>query len=126
MDNVIVCLYCKTKLEGRKDKKFCSPYCKSSFHYEKNKDNENSRYEVVKNKLHLNRKLLKKYNKSGLSQIRKEQLINEGFDPNYFTNYWKNYKGQVYLFCYEFGFLEVKNSNPLKYVLITWQSYMIN
>lgn len=51
-------------------------------------------------------------------------LINEGFNPKYFTHYWKNQKGAVYLFCYEFGFLERKEHNKVKYVLIQWQEYM--
>lgn len=118
------CLYCKNELEGRGDKKFCTPYCKSSYHYEKSKGKEDSLYAKVDKQLKTNRRILKLYNKSGLSTIRKEKLIREGFNPQYFTNYWKNAKGEVYLFCYEFGFKEVKKANNAKYVLVTWQPYM--
>jgi len=31
-------------------------------------------------------------------------LIDQGFNPKFFTHYWKNNKGDVYLFCYEYGF----------------------
>ena len=124
MDNNVNCLFCKTKLKGRTDKKFCSPYCKSSYHYQQNKEKEDTRFLVVKNKLNTNRKILKKYNKSGLATVRKEKLLKEGFDANYFTNYWKNKKNEIYLFCFEFGFYEIKNTNPSKYILITWQKYM--
>ena len=34
----IKCLDCGEIIEGRTDKKFCNLYCKSSYHYKKNKD----------------------------------------------------------------------------------------
>ena len=118
------CLECNSVLEGRQGKKFCNSYCKSSFHYKNNRDNENTFYENVLKQLRLNRKLLKKYNKAGKSIVRKNELLNAGFNPNRFTHYWKNNKGEVYLFCFEFGFLEKKEGAKQKYVLVKWQDYM--
>ena len=117
------CPVCETDLKGRVDKKFCSLKCKSAHQYQKRKSEEDLYYKIDK-QLKINRKLLKSYNKSGLSTIRKQKLIAEGFDPNYFTHYWKNNKEQVYLFCYEYGFLDLKEKG--KYVLITHQAYMNN
>jgi len=68
--------------------------------------------------------ILKDYNRGGKVTVRKEVLLNEGFDPQYFTHYWKNEKGQVYLFCYEFGFLALNEFGKPKYVLVKWQPYM--
>ncbi len=31
------CLNCKEVVEGRSDRKFCSGYCKSNYHYKVNK-----------------------------------------------------------------------------------------
>ena len=45
-----------------------------------------------------------------MATIRKEKLLSEGFNPKYFTNYWKNSKGQVSLFCYEYGFLKIQKN----------------
>ena len=118
------CLNCEEKLTGRAGKIFCSPYCKSNYHYQKNKDKETTLFKTIDKRLKTNRQLLKKYNKAGKAVIRKEALIQEGFNPNYFTHYWKNQKGEVYLFCYEFGFLEKKEHNKEKYVLVQWQDYM--
>ena len=118
------CPYCQEEVKGRIDKKFCSPYCKSSYHYEKARDDENNFYKRIDNQLKLNRRLLKNYNKSGKSIVRKEDLLHEGFNPKFFTHYWKNKKGDVYLFCYEYGFLEKKEHHTLKYVLVQWQKYM--
>ncbi len=117
------CPVCEMEIRGRTDKKFCSLKCKSAYQYQKHKTEE-VLYHTIDKQLKTNRKLLKAYNKSGLSTIRKEKLLSEGFNPKYFTNYWKNQKGQVYLFCYEYGFLELKEKGKEKYILVTWQDYM--
>ena len=116
------CIECGEVLKGREGQKYCSEYCKSSFHYKKNKSKEPSTYVRIDNQLKLNRSILKKYNQSGQSQIKKELLLKEGFDFNLFTNIWKAKNGNVYFFCYEFGFRDLKDNG--KYMLIMWQDYM--
>ncbi len=108
---------------GRSDKLFCSIKCKSIKQYEDRQENEKFYLQIDK-QLKVNRKLLRRYNKSGVSTIRKSELINKGFNPNYFTHFWKNQKGDVYLFVYEYGFLKVKHNQKEKYVLVKWQKYM--
>jgi len=120
------CLDCGEPFDGRIDKLYCSPYCKSSFHYKKNQDKEESLYSKIDKQLKLNRRLLKHFNRSGKSTIIAEKLIEAGFNPNYFTHYWKNRTGKVYLFCYDVGFLKVKESTRDKFLLIDWQAYMQN
>ncbi|SDH81900.1 hypothetical protein [Winogradskyella thalassocola] len=120
----ITCLYCKKELFGRTDKKFCDPQCKSAYQYKKSKELPERFYNKVDNQLKLNRKILKKYNKGGMVTVRASMLTQEGFDPNFFTHYWKNTKGDVYLFAYEYGFFRKKERNLDKYVLIKWQNYM--
>lgn len=119
-----ICLHCKEPLIGRLDKLFCNPNCKSAYHYQKSLEKEASLYNKIDNQLKQNRRLLKNFNKAGKTTIRKEKLLEEGFNPKYFTHYWKNKKGDVYLFCYEFGFLELKGQVTPKYVLVHWQDYM--
>ena len=118
------CPSCGEKILGRIDKKFCSSYCKSSYHYLQNRDNAASRFKTIDNQLKLNRRILKEYNKAGKATVRKSVLLEEGFDPNYFTHYWKNNKGQVYLFCYEYGYLKLAEHGVDKYVLVQHQPYM--
>jgi hypothetical protein len=115
------CIECNELLEGRTDQKFCSDYCKSSFHYKKNKNKRPSTYIRIDNQLKLNRNILKKYNQSGQSQIRKELLLNEGFNFKYYTQSWTAKNGNLYHFCYEYGFRDL---NDGKYTLIIWQNYM--
>ena len=118
------CLVCNKKLEGRRDKKFCDPYCKSAYHYKLSQEQEPKFYDKVNNQLKLNRKILKEYNKAGKAIVRAEIILELGFNPNFFTHYWKNNKGDVYLFVYEYGFLQKKENVREKYILILWQEYM--
>lgn len=118
------CKNCQRELEGRMDKKFCTPYCKSNYHYEKNKGKIPSVFKKIDYHLKKNRLLLKKFNLAGKATVREEKLLKEGFNPRIFTHYWKNAKGGTYLFCYEYGFMKLLENNKYKYSLITWQSYM--
>ncbi len=122
--NLKKCLACDKDLQGRSDKIFCDPYCKSSYHYKKSKEEAPRFYNKVDNQLKLNRRILKSFNKSGKATVRSETIKKLGFNPNFFTHYWKNKNGDVYLFVYEFGFLKRKEQQKEKYILIHWQEYM--
>ena len=119
-----ICLECAEPIEGRIDKIFCDTHCKSSYYYKKKKAENLSLFKQIDSQLKQNRKLLKHYNQAGKATIRKDKLIKAGFNPGYFTHYWKNRKGDVYLFCYEYGFLAKEEHQVQKYVLIKWQEYM--
>ena len=118
------CLHCHRLLEGRTDKKYCDLHCKSAYQYKKEKRNPLRFYNKVDNQLKLNRKILKEHNKGGKVTIRANVLLELGFDPNFSTHSWKNQKGDIYLFVYEYGFLTRSESGKEKYVLVTWQDYM--
>ncbi|MFK7758031.1 MAG: hypothetical protein AB8B53_13965 [Flavobacteriales bacterium] len=118
------CLHCNQSiLEGRRDKKYCNAHCRSAHQYEKTLKEEPIYYRV-KRALGVNRKIMKKYNASGYATIRKQELINEGFNPRFTTHSWKNRKGEEYKFIFEFGFLETEYQGKIKYKLIKWQEYM--
>jgi hypothetical protein len=118
------CLYCKKQIIGRTDKKYCNLHCKSAFQYQQAKEQPERFYNIVDNQLKLNRKILKEYNRGGKVTVREAILLEKGFDPNFFTHFWKNQKGEVYLFVYEYGFLKIKEITNNKYVLVIWQEYM--
>src|SRR5690606_37469649 len=118
------CLYCNKVLKGRTDKKFCDPQCKSAYQYQQAQEQPERFYNKVDNQLKLNRKILKEFNKGGKVTVRAEVLKALGFDSKFFTHYWKNTKGDVYLFAYEYGFLKGTENNTDKYILIQWQDYM--
>jgi predicted nucleic acid-binding Zn ribbon protein len=117
------CIICQTPFQGRTDKIYCSIECKRAADYEKRRTDEALFFQIDK-QLKTNRKILKKYNRVGMTSLRQEVLHKEGFNPNYFTNYWKNPKGDIYLFVYDFGFLKLKDNNKEKYLIVQWQEYM--
>lgn len=118
-----ICPVCESPLKGRSDKKFCSTKCKSIHQYE-NRQEKEAFYLEVDRRLKTNRKILKTYNFRGFTTVRKELLIDDGFDPNFFSHYWKNSKGDIYLFVYDYGFLDLKKSGKDKYLIVQWQEYM--
>ncbi len=118
------CLYCEKQLSGRTDKKYCDLHCKSAYQYKKTKENPERFYNKVDNQLRLNRRILKEYNKGGKVTVRCERLLNLGFNPNFFTHFWRNKKGDVYWFVFEYGFLKRIENDKEKYVLVIWQDYM--
>jgi len=123
MNRNTLCPICGSTVKGRTDKIYCSAKCKSIDQYEKRQKSEAFYFKVEK-QLRTNRKILKKFNKSGFTTIRKSKLIEEGLNPKFFTHYWKNQKGDVYLFVYEYGFLQKNDNGKVKYILVTWQDYM--
>lgn len=107
MDKSDACSVCGVIIRGRPDKKFCSVKCKSINQYENRRQIEQF-YLRVDKQLKTNRRILKKYNKSGYTTLQKSLLHAEGFNPRFFTHYWKTKKGEVYLFCYDYGFLSLE------------------
>lgn len=119
-----VCPSCKKEIQGRSDKKFCDVHCKSSHQYQQSKLKEPRFYNRVDNQLKLNRKILKQYNKAGKATVRSSVLLEQGFNPKFFTHYWKNQKSDTYLFVYEYGFLKRRENEVEKFILVIWQDYM--
>lgn len=117
------CPVCGNTVRGRSDKKYCSIKCKSINQYEK-RQTEEAFFLKVERQLRINRKVLKRYNKSGYTTIRKSELTEQGFDSRYHTHYWENQKGDRYLFVFEYGFLEKTINGKEKLILVTWQKYM--
>ena len=89
-----------------------------------NEEKPKSLFVQIDNILKQNRRILKHFNQGGSTSIRQEELHKEGFNPNHFTHYWKSKKGDVYLFCYEFGFKAYQQNGKDKYLLVHWQDYM--
>lgn len=117
---------CKNEVEGRSDRKFCSEYCKSDFHYQKSKDEKKVYFKKqIDDVLRLNRRILKDYNLAGKTIVRKTELLEKGFNPRVMTHYWKNQQGETYLFCYDQGFKSTRDNGKEKYLLIQWQDYML-
>lgn len=118
------CKGCGDPIGGRADKLFCTESCKSAYHYEQRLHNDESVFRRIDRQIKTNRRVLKGYNKAGMSTVRSEVLQEEGFDPGYYTHTWESSKGTMYYFCYEFGFLPIKKRGVDKYLLVHHQHYM--
>ena len=98
------CLDCGNMLTGRSDKKFCSDYCRSSFHNKRN-SSENNYMRRITYVLRKNRRILLQLNPTGKVKIHRSALLIKGFDFNFITSLYRNKRGRIYYFCYEQGYL---------------------
>ena len=99
------CLECGGKISGRADKKFCSDACRIDYNNRLNSD-ANRFVKNVNNSLRKNRRILQSLNTTGKSKVKREKLVEKGFDFDHFTSIYKTKEGALYHFCYEHGYLQ--------------------
>jgi predicted nucleic acid-binding Zn ribbon protein len=101
------CMQCGDKLFGRRDQKYCSDQCRVEYNNLLNRDV--SKFMTnINNLLRKNRRILEKMNPHGKSKVTKAQLLDEGFNFNYFTNEYVTKAGKAYKFVYDQGYLELE------------------
>ena len=114
------CIECNNPIKGRSDKKFCSDQCRYLYNnrlkYEKDKE-----VFKINSILRKNRTILKSLNPVGKTTVRKEVLISSNFDFKHFTHIYSTKKGNVYYFCYEFGYRYLSED---RFLIINEQTYM--
>ncbi len=114
------CPVCDDSFGGRKDKKFCSDQCRTTFFNSQNTD-QSKFMRNINNILRKNRRILEEMNPSGKTTVTKTALLDEGFKFAYFTNEYKTKTGKVYRFCYEHGYLQLENN---LYALVFRKEYV--
>lgn len=104
-----LCLACDKPLKGRVDKKFCDDYCRNAYNNQQNSD-QNNYVRNINNTLRRNRRILSDLLATGeeFVKIKKEKMTEYGFHFGYHTHSYQTQKGQVYLFCYEYGYLPLE------------------
>ena len=103
------CLYCDKNLNGRADKKFCNDYCRNAFNNQLKSANSPI-VRNINNALIKNRRILEAMlGEEKMVKQPKEKLLNQGFNFKYFTHHYTNQKGNVYVFCYEYGYLPLEH-----------------
>lgn len=105
-----LCLECKEPLRGRADKKFCNDFCRNAYNNRQNTD-QNNFMRQVNAILRRNRRLMEGHIRPGeeLGKVPRQRLLGEGFDFRYHTHQYANKKGQIYTFCYDYGYLPLEN-----------------
>ncbi|MGD9995227.1 MAG: hypothetical protein AB7S69_18145 [Salinivirgaceae bacterium] len=115
------CLYCNEALQGRSDKQFCNAYCKSAYH--NNQPNAAEAYiRKINKQLRQNRSALRTACPLGKATVRKEFLSKLGMNFTHYTHTWKSPKDNLYYFCYDYGYLNLEDSE--KVLIIQQQAYM--
>ncbi|RZK02637.1 MAG: hypothetical protein EOO43_23320 [Flavobacterium sp.] len=107
-----LCLDCGQIIKGRSDKKFCDDQCRNNYN-NKLKMEDSSVVKQINGILKKNRAILQKLNPDGKLKINKDKLVRLGFNFSYFTHVYETYKGAVYFFCYEYGYLKLENDDLL-------------
>lgn len=102
-----VCQECGTKLYGRVDKKFCNDQCRNAYHNRANRD-ESAFIRSINAILRKNRAILYELTPGGKAKVKKQVLIQKGFNFKYFTHTYKTKEQRVYYFCYEHGYLPLE------------------
>lgn len=102
------CLACNKKIQGRADKKFCNDYCRNVYNNELKSVN-NTVVRNLNNVLIKNRRILEAaLGAEEMKKTTKEKLAQQGFSFKYITHTYANKKGNVYYFCYEYGYLPLE------------------
>ena len=104
------CQACSKPLRGRADKKFCDDYCRNNFNNQL-KSGSNNYIRNINNALRKNRRILEELfpEHEKIAKTKKEKLQQLGFQFKYTTHTYTNKKGNIYYFCYEYGYLPLEN-----------------
>ena len=103
------CLACSKTLHGRADKKFCNDYCRNAYNNALKSANSPA-VRNINNVLQRNRRILETtLGEDELKKTTKEKLAVQGFQFKYATHTYTNKKGDVYVFCYEYGYLPLEH-----------------
>jgi len=123
MDDRILCLQCGKPIIGRSDKKFCDTLCRNSYNNKRRNEKE-SMIIQVNSVLRKNRRILSILNPEGKTTVRRSLLIKLGFNFRFSTHTFTTKNNFLYKFCYEYGYLEINDSENERVLIINKQPYM--
>ena len=105
------CQACNKLIKGRTDKKFCDDYCRNSYNNQLKADSNNL-VRNINNALRKNRRILEEFlhPHEQMTRTNRDKLLERGFQFKYNTHTYTNQKGNIYFFCYEFGYLPLENN----------------
>ncbi|HZV70529.1 MAG TPA: hypothetical protein VFG10_13330 [Saprospiraceae bacterium] len=114
------CKECNEQIHGRRDKLYCSDYCRA--HHFNNRDVEISNFmRRVNYIIRKNRNILSDLNTKGKTKAHREKLMDAGINFDYFTNVYRTRAGKVYYFCYDQGYLELEDDY---FALVVKENYV--
>ncbi len=101
------CFSCNKSLQGRSDKKFCNDYCRNA-HHNKINSTYNNYIRNINHCLLRNRRILEALFPTACNMARstRQFLQYKGFSFEHCTHWKRNKKGNLYYYCYEYGYQE--------------------
>ena len=115
-----LCKECREQIHGRRDKQFCSDYCRAQHFNALNADALNY-MRRVNYTIRKNRNILSSLNPKGKSKAHKMKLLDAGLNFDYFTNIYRTKAGRLYYFCYDQGYVELAEDY---YALVVKEDYV--
>jgi hypothetical protein len=114
VNSLRLCLDCNKPVKGRTDKKFCNDYCRNHYN-NKLKATTHNLVRNINNALGKNRRILEDLlgENDEIIRVSKESMIQHGFQFRYYTHTYKNKKGTIYFFCYDYGYLPLEQDSCL-------------
>jgi len=106
------CLDCGKPVKGRTDKKFCDDLCRNNYN-NRLKSGDNPIIRKINLILKKNRTILFKLNPDGKTKITRKKLLSAGFNFDYQTHTYLTQNKNIYIFCYEYGYLQLENDDLL-------------
>ncbi|MBZ5857432.1 hypothetical protein [Flavihumibacter profundi] len=99
------CQWCEKQIRGRSDKKFCDDTCRNAFNNQRNI----GEYNLVRNINHAlvrNRRILADHLNGNtlMARTNREKLLQNGFQFKYCTHFQLNESGELFYFCYDYGY----------------------
>ena len=101
------CIACQTLITGRSDKKFCNNNCRSDFNNQVNKGRDLLMRQINKI-LKRNKLILARFFLQDDVILTTSILTAAGFDFRYYTHKEKDELGNLYTYCYDYGYLKGK------------------
>lgn len=115
------CRECQEVIHGRRDKQFCSDYCRAS-HYNNVHADSIAYIRRINYTIRKNRSILSRLNPHGKARVARMKLIDSGLNFDYYTNVYKTRAGKVYYFCYDQGYIDLGDEH---YALVVREDYVV-
>ncbi len=114
------CKVCQEELHGRRDKQYCSDYCRATYFNQANAGIAGY-MRKINYAIRRNRSILCELNPGGKSRVHKRKLVDHGLNFEYFTNIYRTKSGKTYYFCYDQGYVELEDEY---YALVVKEDYV--
>ncbi len=114
------CKECEEEIHGRRDKQYCSDYCRA-IHFNNLNAEISNFMRRVNYRIRKNRSILSDLNPHGKAKASRLKLIDAGLNFDYFTNVYRTRSGKTYYFCYDQGYLELEDEY---YALVVKEDYV--